>query len=32
MTLGMAILLLAVTVIGIMLTCKYLRERRALRI
>ena len=32
MTLGMAILLLAVTVIGIMLTCKYLCERRALRI
>lgn len=32
MTLGTAALLLAVAVIGIMLTCKYLRERRALRI
>ena len=32
MTLGTAALLLAVSVIGIMLTCKYLRERRALRI
>lgn len=32
MTLGTAALLLAVTVIGIVLTCKYLRERRALRI
>ena len=32
MTLGTAALLLAVAVIGIILTCKYLRERRALRI
>ena len=32
MTLGTAALLLAVAVIGIMLTYKYLRERRALRI
>ena len=32
MTLGTAALLLAVAVIGIMLTCKYLRERRTLRI
>ena len=32
MTLGTAVLLLAVAVIGIMLTCKYLRDRRALRI
>ena len=32
MTLGTAALLLAVAVIGIMLTCKYLRERRALHI
>ena len=32
MTLGATALLLAVAVIGIMLTCKYLRERRALRI
>ena len=32
MTLGMAILLLAVAIIGIVLTSKYLREMRALRI
>lgn len=32
MTLGMAILLLAVAIIGIVLTGKYLRKRRALRI
>ena len=32
MTLGNAALLLAVAVIGTMLTCKYLRKRRALRI
>jgi len=32
MTLGIAVLLLAATVIGIILTCKYLRKRRALRI
>lgn len=32
MTLGMAILLLAVAIIGIVLTVKYLRKRRALRI
>ena len=32
MTLGTAALLLAVAVIGIMLTGQYLRERRALRI
>ena len=32
MTLGMAILLLAVAIIGIVLTSKYLRKRRALRI
>lgn len=32
MTLGTAVLLLAVAVIGIVLTCRYLRERRALRI
>lgn len=32
MTLGMAILLLAVAIIGIVLTVKYLRERRTLRV
>lgn len=32
MTLGTAILLLAVAIIGIVLTCKYLRNKRALRI
>ena len=32
MTLGMAVLLLAVAIIGIVLTGKYLRERRSLRI
>ena len=32
MTLGMAILLLAVAIIGIILTVKYLRKMRALRI
>ena len=32
MTLGTAVLLLALAVAGIVLTSKYLRERRALRI
>lgn len=32
MTLGTAILLLAVTIIGIVLTCKCLRNKRSLRI
>ncbi len=32
MTLGTAILLLAVAIIGIVLTCKCLRNKRALRI
>lgn len=32
MTLGIAVLLLAVAVIGIILTCKYVRKNRALRI
>ena len=32
MTLGTAILLLAVAIIGIVLTCKGLRNKRALRI
>lgn len=32
MTLGTAALLLAAAVIGLVLTCKFLRERQALRI
>ncbi|MGN1015197.1 MAG: hypothetical protein ACI4PM_07570 [Butyricicoccus sp.] len=32
MTLGTAVLLFVAAVIGIVLTCKYLRERRVLRI